>query len=189
VAVAGAEAIGIDLPIGLPETGRRLADTEARQFLGPRRNSIFFTPVRAALEAATHAAATALSVELTGSGISRQSHALAAKALEVEEWLPRAPCPVWEVHPEVSFALILGRPARASKKTWAGMVERRHALAAVGIDLDGVPDPAASRAAVDDMLDAGAVAWSARRLLAGTARSFPDPPHMDRSGRFTAIWA
>ena len=115
------------------------ADVEARLFLGSRRQSIFFTPVRAAVEAATHADATALSSQLTGSGISRQSHALAKKILEVEDWLPTAPCAVWEVHPEVSFALLIGRPARASKKTWAGMIERRQALAAAGINLDRAP--------------------------------------------------
>ncbi len=180
--------IGIDIPIGLPDMGRRRADVEARVFLGSRRQSIFFTPVRAALEAATHADATAVSQRLTGSGISRQAHALAKKILEVEHWLPNAPCEVWEVHPEVSFALLTGRPARASKKTWAGMIERRDALEAAGINLDRAPHSVGLHAAVDDMLDAGVVAWSAARLLSGTGRSFPEPPTIAASGRPVAIW-
>ena len=101
--VLDATAIAIDIPIGLPTAGIRQADRAARLVLGPRRNSVFTTPVRAALEAPTHAVATALSVELTGAGISQQAYALRSKILEVERWLPRAPAPVWEVHPEVSF--------------------------------------------------------------------------------------
>lgn len=182
-------AIAIDIPIGLPEAGRRRADIEARSFLGPRRNSVFFASARSALEAPTHARATKLALLLTGSGISQQSYGLAKKILEVDRWLPTAPCGVWEVHPEVSFALLIGTPASAAKKTWAGVVQRRNALAAVGIDLDHVQGDAAKRAAVDDMLDAGAAAWTARRLLEGTARPFPDPPPVDPAGRAIAIWA
>jgi predicted RNase H-like nuclease len=187
--VATPTAVGIDIPIGLPDAGRRPADVEARLMLGPRRHSVFFAPVRAAVEATTHRAATELSVRITGSGISRQAHNLARKILEVEQWLPDAPCGVWEVHPELSFALLMGKPARASKKTWAGMIERRNALTSVGISLDGAPYEAGVHAAVDDVLDAGAVAWSATRLLAGTARSFPDPPPSGVGGRSIAIWA
>lgn len=186
--VPDATAVAIDIPIGLPDSGRRVADVEARRFLGPRRNSIFFTPVRAALEASPHHLATALSLRLTGSGISRQSYALAEKILEVEAWLPDAPQLTCEVHPEVSFALLTGSPAAASKKTWSGMVERRQALATVGIELEQVDVAAGRWAAIDDMLDAGVLAWSAGRLLEGVARSFPDPPEVDRSGRPVAIW-
>jgi predicted RNase H-like nuclease len=187
--VGDPSAVGIDIPIGLPDAGRRRADVEARSVLGPRRHSVFFAPIRAAVESATHAAATELSVRITGSGVSRQAHNLAKKILEVEKWLPVAPCGVWEVHPELSFAQLLGKPARAPKKTWAGMIERRNALASVGITLDGAPYEAGIHAAVDDVLDAGAVAWSATRLLDGTARSFPDPPTEWAGGRMIAIWA
>ena len=107
----------------------------------------------------------------------------------MEAWLPQAPCPLYEIHPEVSFAVLMGRPARASKKTWAGMVERRDALAGAGISLDRVADDAASQAAVDDMLDAAVAAWSARRILEGRARSFPVTPDIDAAGRPVAIWA
>jgi predicted RNase H-like nuclease len=182
-------AIAIDIPIGVPDAGRRPADIEARLFLGPRRNSIFFTPVRAAVEAATHQAASTLQRQATGSGLSQQSYRLAQKILEVEAWLPDAPCGVWEVSPELSFALLIGQPAHAPKKTWAGMVQRRQALLAAGITLDRVSGVAGSRASVDDMLDAAAAAWTARRLASGSARSFPDPPGPGSNGRSIAIWA
>jgi predicted RNase H-like nuclease len=185
-----ATVIGIDIPIGLPETGRRQADLAAREFLGRRRNSVFHTPVRAALEAATHAEATAASQRVTGAGISQQSYALRRKIIEVERWLPAAPCPVFEVHPEVSFAVLLGAPAAAPKKTWAGMRQRFRGLTAAGMDLEALDVGAAALAAsVDDMLDAAVVAWTASRIAAGTAQPFPDPPEPGPSGRAQAVWA
>lgn len=187
--VADAESVAIDIPIGLPEAGLRAADVEARRFLGPRRNSVFLTPVHAAIEAPTHAEASAISRELTGRGVSIQAYRLGPKLQEAEAWRHSVGAPVREVHPEVTFAVLLGHPARASKKTWAGMVERRDALAAVGIDLDDLGE-AGARAGVDDVLDAAALAWSAHRLAAGQGISFPDPPEADpATGEPMAIWA
>lgn len=187
--VPHARGFGVDIPIGLPSDGRRSADVEARALIGPRRNSVFFTPVRPALLAPTHAEATRISRELTGHGLSRQAYALGPKLLECERWRSRVAAPVWEVHPEVSFTVLLGRPPRTSKKTWSGMVERRDALAVAGIRLEGL-GPAGDRAAVDDVLDAAVAAWSARRLIAGEGRSLPDPPELDPETRQPlAIWA
>lgn len=188
---SAAEVVAIDIPIGLPTGGPREADLLARQFLGGRRNSVFLTPTRDAIEAQTHALATQAAFARTGTGISQQAYALGRKILEVERWLSSSPCPVYEVHPEVSFAVLLGAPARASKKSWAGMVERRSALEAAGISLDGigVDSVAAARASVDDLLDAAVAAWSAVRIARRTARSFPDPPQLDPSGKRVAIWA
>jgi predicted RNase H-like nuclease len=185
--VPDAEVVAVDIPIGLPTTGFRAADREARRFVGG--SSVFQVPCRAVLEAPTHAEATARSVEWCGIGISRQAYGLGPKIFEVEAWIRTAPCGVYEVHPEVAFAVLLGRRPGASKKTWAGMIERREALAGQGIRLDHATGLAASRAAVDDMLDAGVAAWSGRRILDRSARSFPDPPEVDGAGRPVAIWA
>jgi predicted RNase H-like nuclease len=57
------------------------------------------------LSAKPFAAAVAESVRQSGTGISQQAYALRTKILEVEEWLPTSTSPVWEVHPEVSFAV------------------------------------------------------------------------------------
>ncbi|MDP8931361.1 MAG: DUF429 domain-containing protein, partial [Actinomycetota bacterium] len=176
--VPDAEAFGIDIPIGLPTHGRRQADTEARSFLGPRRASVFFAPVREALVAPDHAEATRRSKLLTGQGVSRQAYALGPKILEVEHWSRQVSTPVWEVHPEVSFAVMLGHPARAPKKTGAGVLERLRALDREGIPLEELGE-AAERAAIDDVLDAEAAAWSADRLLRGQGMSLPDPPELD----------
>lgn len=192
--VPDAEGFAIDIPIGLPAAddqrhGRRRADVQARQFLGARRSSVFFTPVREALTASTHAEATKISTRLTGKGLSRQAFALAPKILQAEGWARRRSVPTWEVHPEVSFALMLGRPARSAKTTWAGMKERVAALEREGIRLDSLGD-AGDRAGVDDVLDAAAAAWSALRLVRGDGISLPDPPEVDpESGGAVAIWA
>lgn len=187
--VPEADAVAIDIPIGLPTKGRREADVQARGFLGARRNSVFYTPVREAMVAPTHALATRAAHARTGSGVSQQAYALGPKILEVEEWLPSSRFPVFEVHPEVSFAVMLGSPVLASKKTWAGMVERRQGLDAMGISLDRVGGVASLRASVEDMLDAAVAAWTAGRLVREEARSFPDPPQLDSTGRQVAIWA
>ena len=44
-------------------------------------------------------------------------------------------------------------------------------------------------AAADDLIDALACAAIARRLHAGSARPFPDPPPRDAFGLPMAIWA
>jgi predicted RNase H-like nuclease len=166
--------IAIDIPIALPVKGRRKSDTAVRAALGARRNSLFFTPVRAAIEAATHALACEASIAAGAGGISQQAYRLGPKILEVAAWLPRAPCSVAEVHPELSFSLMLGRPATYAKTTWGGIDERTRALAAEGITFGDVDPEAARRASPDDMLDAAACAWTARRVVTGEATSFVD---------------
>ena len=59
-AVPGAGAIGIDVPIGLPEREPRRADLAAKELLGARRSTIFVTPPRAVLEAPDYKAAREL---------------------------------------------------------------------------------------------------------------------------------
>ncbi len=187
--VPNASVVGIDIPIGLPESARREADLAARSRLGSRRNSVFFTPPRAAVEAATHAEATATAMRLTGFGISQQSFALAPKLREVDKWVQHAPFPVYEVHPEISFAILLGAPASAPKKSWAGANERRRALEGAGLTLDHIHGDAAVRAAVDDMLDATVAAWSARRIARCQALMIPESAPLGPDGRPIAIWA
>lgn len=189
-AVDGALAVvGIDIPIGLPLVGVRQADVLARRVVGKRASSVFATPVREALLAASHADASAVNLRATGKGISQQAYALARKILEVDAWAPTAGCAVIEVHPEVCFATMAGRPLAHPKSTWAGGEERRGLLAAVGMAVAGDIGPAGEFAAVDDVLDAAAVAWTASRYADGRATAYPDPPEVFGAGRPTAIWA
>lgn len=181
--------VGIDIPIGLPVSRPREADVLARRVVGRRASSVFATPVRAALEAATHAEASALNVEATGKGVSQQAFALAKRILEVDAWAPGARCAVIEVHPEVCFATMAGRPLSHAKSTWAGGEERRRLLAGVGMSVVGDIGLAGEVAGVDDVLDAAAAAWSAGRYADGRARAYPNPPETFADGSTAAIWA
>jgi predicted RNase H-like nuclease len=182
------EVIGIDIPIGLADTTIRQADLLARKAAGARWASVFVTPVRPALALADYQQASALNRQLTGSGISRQAFHLRDKILQVDDWLPRAPCPVVEVHPELSFAMLGGAPLTDSKSTWAGAVRRTRLLADAGIEASGDLGLTGMLAGVDDVLDAAAVAWTAARVARGAARCLPDPPERFSDGVDCAIW-
>jgi predicted RNase H-like nuclease len=182
------DAVAIDMPIGLPDAGRRQADVLARQLAGPRRASVFMTPVRAALSERQFAAATAVNVQLAGEGISRQAYGLRAKILQVDQWVRHAPGRVAEIHPELSFACLAGAPLAGGKSTWAGIARRRELLAAAGIVLAGDLGLAGEKAGIDDILDAAIAAWTALRVASGQARPVPDPPEVFSDGLPSAIW-
>lgn len=181
--------IGVDIPIGLPRAGRRQADVLARQALGPRRSTVFDTAVRAAYLAPTHAEADALHRAATGSGLSVQAYRLGPKVLDVDAFVRLGSHVVLEVHPELSFARMAGEPLLAGKKTWAGAQRRRALLAAEGLDVDRLDDVlgAGRQAGPDDVLDAVAVAWTARRYVAGVATALPAEPEL-LDGLPAAIW-
>jgi predicted RNase H-like nuclease len=181
-------AIGIDIPIGLADAGLRQADVLARKAAGPRWASVFVTPVRRALTVPDHQQASELNRQLTGSGISRQAFNLRDKILQVDRWLPTAPCPVVEVHPELCFGEMAGVPLADSKSTWAGAVARRQLLAAEGIGLPDELGLAGQQVGVDDVLDAAAVAWTARRFAASAARCLPPEPQRFSDQIDCAIW-
>jgi len=184
------QVVAIDIPIGLPTNGSRQADGLARKLVGRRTSSVFSTPVRAALAAATHAEATAISKETTGKGLSQQAYALGAKILEVDAWARASSSRrVIEVHPEVCFATMAGRPLAHSKSTWAGSEERRAILRANGIALPADLGLAGGMAGSDDVLDAAAASWTAARFARDVATSYPSTPECFGDGHAAAIWA
>ena len=175
--------VGIDMPLGLLDAGWRTADREARALLGPRRSSIFAIPPAPVWLAPAYAEANQLCRQLTGSGFSIQAWGLRRKLLEAADYRLRCSHPLYEVHPELSFRAIAGAPLADAKHTTAGQARRRHLLAAAGLV---VPAETLRRVAVD-VLDAAAVAWTARRIAAGQAEVVPDPPQTDATGREIAI--
>jgi predicted RNase H-like nuclease len=187
-AVPAGALVAVDIPIGLPERGWRKADAAARQFLRGQASSVFSAPPRPVVEAPTYQEASRRCRELTGQGLSRQSFALAGKILDVDRSRAEAGARLYEVHPEVSFRALAGRPLLAGKRSWAGHARRRAVLSEAGIVVPSDLGPAGRMAGVDDVLDAAVAAWSARRIAAGTAGSLPDPPERDPEGRAVAIW-
>ena len=188
-----AEAFAFDIPITLSADGKRVADVEAREFLGERRNSVFWSPLRAVLDVdasafATHreayAEARRVSMRARGGGqsLSSQSFMLVPKIREVDA-VAAADARVYEAHPEVSFTELAGRRALPSKKTWDGLMQRRALLAAAGLEVPDLVGEASRRGAAD----AVACAWTAARIARGEARSLPDPPQR-LEGREVAIW-
>jgi predicted RNase H-like nuclease len=178
--------IAIDMPIGLPDQGCREADKLAHEFIRPRHSSVFRTPVRATLGIRQHHRANAVNREHTGQGLSIQSFSLLPKIEEVDDWLPKAPCRVIEVHPEVSFTQLAGAPL-PPKKTWTGIESRRGHLRKAGITLEGDLG-AVGRVPADDVLDAAVAAWTAWRAHLCTAIPFPDPPQVFTDNIEAAIW-
>ena len=180
--------VGIDIPIGLPDSTIRAADRLARSALPGKASSVFSTLTRSAYAAPTRLQADAVNRELVGQGVGAQAFALRDKIVEVDTWLRTRPTVlVVEVHPEVSFAAMTGAPILESKKTDDGRTQRLEALAAAGIARPSVLQ--GQGYAVDDVLDACAVAWSAARRASGVARSLPDPPEVFTDGIAAAIWA
>jgi len=189
IQIPDAAGIAIDVPLTLPTRGRREADVLAKLHMGIRHPVVFFTPPLAALEASDHKSASQINRELTGHGLSQQSYALRTKIFEARDWLPRAHAPVWEAHPEVTFAAMTGSPILFPKRTWAGARLRTKALYDEGIVISEA-DPEAANIAADDVLDAAAAAWTARRCLTGRAISLPEAPgRPDRRGVVPAIFA
>ena len=163
--------VGIDMPLGLLADGWRDADTLARRALGGRGVTVFAIPPRLVWEQPTYAEANRACRELTGKGLSAQTWGLRGKLLEADEYRRRSPARLYEVLPELAFAALSGAPIGASKHTPAGLAIRRQLLAQAGLTL-----PARiSGAAENDLLDAAAVAWSARRIAAGQAVTLTNP--------------
>ena len=167
VADASIVTIGVDMPIGLPATWSRSADRAARQLLGwPRSSSVFPTPPRVLVEETTYAAANARSWAELGQGLPRQTFHLFERIRELDDLAGREPDAAGrlvEIHPECSFRVMAGKPL-PSKHTTDGLRLRRDLLLpefgpVVGLRPRG--------AAVDDVLDAYAVLWSAERFNRG----------------------
>jgi predicted RNase H-like nuclease len=189
LALDGAGVTGIDMPLGLLAAGWRTADLLARRALGRRGSCVFAIPPRPVWEQRAHADASRCCRELTGRGMSIQAWGLRGKLLEADAFRRAAPLyeppPLYEVHPELSFAALSGdgAPLADSKHTPGGLAIRRALLARAGIALPArVPG-----AAEDDVLDAAAVSWSAGRIAAGTAVTLTDPAQRADDGLEIAI--
>jgi predicted RNase H-like nuclease len=194
--------IAIDMPIGLPERtgyGGRAAENMIRPLLGARQSSVFSVPARAAIQAQDYrqACEIALTTSDPPRKISRQLFMIAPKIREVDEALradEALAVRAHEVHPELAFWRLNGERAVTEPKKVKGrpyepgLALRRSLLIAAGLPRHIVEAEPPRGAAADDLIDALACAAIARRIHAGTARPFPDPPPVDSYGLPMAIW-
>jgi len=189
-----ADAILVDIPIGLREAGReeRRCDLEARRLLGrPRGSSVFPAPCRAALRAASRTEASRINHEITDRKLSKQSWALAPKIRQVDELLqedPEARRVVREIHPEVLFwALNNGHSMKCSKRGRPGFDERLDVLKKCFAGTESTVETARNHftrkhVARDDILDALAAAVSGLIAQGGTLLYLPEQFEHDETG-------
>ena len=182
----GAEAVGIDIPIGAERGRFRRVDAAARELLRPRSSTLFQTPPLEVLACSDFPSALALCRELTGKGFSKQSHGLRERMLEVDA-IAKRDRRIIEVHPELSFRAMAGGRPLEKKKSWNGACERKSLLEEAGIRLPADLGRAGEAAGVDDVLDAAAAAWTANRFALGMAESL-QPVVRDVNGRDITIW-
>src|SRR5262245_1696081 len=186
--------VAVDIPIGLSEKGPRQADQLARRALGPRKNSVFPTPVRAVLGARSWKEACIRNERADGRRVSKQTFGILPKISEADAFVrsvPWARRTLYEVHPELSFATMAGGPMSHPKKSPAGRVERLEVISATF----GTRAFDGARAQVqghhvgwDDLADAFALAWTAARIRAGVAKPRPAELAVDGEGVPMRIW-
>jgi len=188
-------AVAVDMPIGLLERavpGGRGCDREARALLGrPRSSSVFSPPTRPGLAALKYADAA----RLNGAGMSKESFNILPKIREIDGVLcAQDQQRVFEAHPEMVFARLAGAPLVANKKTAAGRRERIRLLRRVYAT--SFRDPVRMRVAhglrhvaLDDVVDAYALAYVARCIRDGHAHRVPETnPPRDARGLRMEIW-
>ena len=196
--------IAVDMPIGLPEriegTGGRAPERLVRPLLGQRQSSVFSIPPRAAVMAPDYAAAREAALERTDppKSLAKQAFMIFPKIREIDRLMtPELEIRVHECHPEVAFWAMNGESAlNLPKKTKGrpnpdGLALRRDLLRSGELpdDVLDLAPRSLGRVGPDDILDACACAWSARRILNGTAHCFPPDPPRDGKGLRMAIWA
>jgi predicted RNase H-like nuclease len=195
--------VAVDIPIGLPDRigpDGRGPERAIRPLLGARQSSVFAVPPRAAVYAADFGAActAALAASEPPRKVSKQLFMIAPKIREVDALLradAASASRVHEVHPELAFWRLNGnraldQPKKVKGVCYApGLALRRGLLVAAGLPASVVMAAPPKGAGADDLLDALACAAVARRLHAGAAQPFPDPPGADAYGLPVAIWA
>jgi len=194
---SAASTVAVDIPIGLLNAavpGGRECDRIARKMVGPRASSVFPPPVYSALQCVDYAAAVAANRASSKHelGISKQCFALFPRLREVHALMtPEQQQRVREVHPELCFVgLNGGKPLVHSKQTTEGLNQRLALLRAGGVRS---PERSLSRftpgtAAPDDVLDALAAAWTARRIASGEATCIPKQPEADQRSLRMEMW-
>ena len=184
-----AEAVLIDIPVGLPENAEEDAarpDREARDYLPTgRKSSIFPVPCRQAVYITDYGEASAENERMLGKKLTSQSHAFSKMIRQVDEFLAENKC--WqnclvESHPEVAFQLLNGgKGLNHSKHTEEGVQERITILQQYGVDpiflfTEFTPKQ------YEDVLDALILAVSAKLGCKNGFQTIPANPSCDSRG-------
>jgi predicted RNase H-like nuclease len=180
----------IDIPIGLPQTDRRICDVQARKLLGRRGSSVFAVPCREALQAKNYRQACRINKQVTGVKLSIQTWNICSKIQEIDIWLQvtrEAQPKIRESHPELCFWALAGKHTMAhSKKTLQGFTERFSILKKVYPQSSSIVKQALNQfqrkdLPRDDILDAIVLAVCAL-FSAGKLKTVPPKPPVDKKG-------
>jgi predicted RNase H-like nuclease len=182
----------IDIPIGLPPSGNRDCDVEARNLLAHHRSRIFTGARRPLLGCTCYEQANKLGKGELGGGVSCQLYCLLPKIREVDEFISKkSQNKMRETHPELVFWRLNNEKPLAKKKSTQGREQRIKLLKDWGIK--DVRELLANRygtgAKVDDVLDACACAIAAKDAANGTDCYVPTSASKpDATGLKMQIW-
>ena len=175
--------IGIDIPLQLSHTGKRLAEIEARGLLKKRACTIFSPPTLNALRAKNYIDACEVNFKECGKRISKQSWNLFPKIKEAHKFLENnsiSKLEVFEVHPELSFmAMNDMNLIEASKKTETGKEIRIKLIQKFfpNFSFESVRNQYKKNQVLDDdILDSISVLWSTQRIVDNIAQFVPKDP-------------
>jgi predicted RNase H-like nuclease len=173
------DLIVIDIPIGLPEKGYRRADLVAKRFLRHRHVCVFPAPTRLILDCSYREQASDRCVEVGDKRVNVFQWAIVPKVKCIDLALRQHKNPqdrFREGHPEVSFALLNQKTPLSSKKKKAGGDRR------LGLLREHFSDIQTNSPHLEDILDAYALLWTARRVRAGQECRFPKKSQIDPFG-------
>ena len=170
----------VDMPMGLLDDRPRRSDREARLVLGPRRASVFPTPVRAVLAATSYPEACELSRAACGRALSKQAWFLVDRIRQLDALVtPADAATVVEAHPECAFLRLAGQPLPSKHRPEGRELRRRLLARHLGRAFHRLW--AAAPAPPLDLLDATVLTVTARHVEAGTAIELG--PEVDATGR------
>lgn len=200
VVAMDAAVIAVDMPIGFPQGSGRAAERDVRARLGERQSSVFSVPSRAAVMCGDYRESCAANLANSDPAkkVSKQIFHIFPKMREIDALItPELQARIVEVHPELAFWAMNGEASLSLPKKVKGQPNapglelRKALLTKAGFPLADLPAQAYRRVDVgaDDLIDACACAWSARRILEGRHVSFPAEPPRDARGLRMAISA
>jgi predicted RNase H-like nuclease len=187
----------IDMPIGLVDTGRRRCGELARDMLGTRHVCVSNAPIRPALYAPSRLAASAITEKATNRQVGSIEWALYPKVINLDVAItPSHQSWRFEIHPEICFcAWNNGTAIQLKKDSDQGRQDRESLIdtAWPGVRqtlLAQLQQQGHNRqhVALDDINDAFAALWTARRIAAGEAQRIPDAPAIDSRGLRMEMW-
>lgn len=203
----GASLILVDMPIGLPEGvhAYRCCDNKAREKLGRRQSSVFTVPSREFVDEFERSKSATRPWAYSDANkwikgrrqdaklISQQAFHITGKIAEVDKTLQALdrsiPPEVREAHPEICFWALNNKNVMAnSKKDGWGFIERFRVVKRLLPDtnIDGVFEEVRrefsnSKVGADDILDAIALAITAKIGCENGFMTLPDKPPTDNS--------